>query len=593
MSKTIYFGGRNIIKPGVYSTINVDALVPFRLGPANTIGVIGVAEGGKPRTVTTINSPQEAKLQLKGGVMRNLIELMYDPSQEIQGAGEIKYYRLNNAVVSSLTVKDAGASNVLVFTSRDWGVRTTQLRVKIETGTLSGKKISINDVLTPLTVESGDNLGQAFSIQYVGALNSARMSIAKVGDVATTLLIESSVNGSDWITVSSLDLSNPNMATMGVLADFLDNLTDFDVQLAGDQNLSVSHLDAVSNQDIKTAPYYATAAIGAIVHWVNTNSILVSAARMPGASSVPANIAYTFLAGGTEGAAVINSDWSTALDAFLTENVDFIFVCSESSAVHAMALAHCNQASGVKERMERRAIMGGAANEAVETFVARCEALADARAQLCYPGIKRLNLTTGLVDSLSPMYSAAIVAGMRAGVTPATSLTFKQIRVTGLERAFTQTEVERLLDRGGLIFEYDRSNGTYRIVQDLTTYLKDGNVIYRKGIGMSIHDYLQKQTRAAVQPFIGKTADKRKTNLILAAVKNRLTQLTRSDTNLNGVLTTGTDAQGNPEPSFKNIRVSFDGFDLVEITYEAHPVGEVAYITIAATLTPTQIVATA
>ena len=93
MGKGIYFGGRAILKPGVYATTDATALVPRRLGPANTIGIIGIAEGGQPRTVTPINSPQESKAQLRAGVMRDAIDLMYDPSPQIQGAGEIKFYR--------------------------------------------------------------------------------------------------------------------------------------------------------------------------------------------------------------------------------------------------------------------------------------------------------------------------------------------------------------------------------------------------------------------------------------------------------------------------------------------------------------------
>lgn len=592
MSKGIFYGGRSIIKPGVYSTVDVEALVPRRLSPAGTIGVIGVATGGKPRTITTINSPTEAKAQLRSGVLRNVIELMYDPSPEVQGAGEVKYYRLNAAVAGSLILKDGSAANVITVTAKDSGVWTNQIRIKVEAGSVSGKKISINDVLNPLITEVGDNLGQAFSIEYTGGLDAARMTITKTGDLATSLLIEVD-DGGGFDPLTTVDLTNPNMATIGALVDYLDNLADFDAVLIGEQTLPVAQLDAVSNQDVKTAPYAALANIGAITHWINTTSQLVTAARVASATTVPANLAYTFLASGSEGAAIQNSDWSTALDAFLTEDVHFIFVCSEDAAIHAMALAHCNQASGVKERKERLTILGGAAAETVEQAVTRAQNLADKRATICYPGIKRINLLTGLIDSLSPMYLAAIATGMAAGVPVPTPLTFKQIRVAGLEKTLTQTEIERLLDRGVFHVEYDKGTGTFRIVQGITTYLTDANVIYRKVAGMRIHDYLQTQVRASVANFIGKVADARAIKMMLVATTNRLTQLTRSAVNLNGVLTTGTAADGSPEPAFKNVRVVFDGFDLVGISFEAHPVGEVAYITITASLTPTQIAAAA
>ena len=56
-SKGIYFGARNIVKPGAYAVVNASAMVPNRLGAANTIAVIGQATGGKPQTFVKINSP--------------------------------------------------------------------------------------------------------------------------------------------------------------------------------------------------------------------------------------------------------------------------------------------------------------------------------------------------------------------------------------------------------------------------------------------------------------------------------------------------------------------------------------------------------
>ncbi|MCB0012893.1 MAG: hypothetical protein KDE34_13360, partial [Anaerolineales bacterium] len=163
----------------------------------------------------------------------------------------------------------------------------------------------------------------------------------------------------------------------------------------------------------------------------------------------------------------------------------------------------------------------------------------------------------------------------------------------GLEKTFTQTEIERLLDRGVLHAEHDQGTGTFRIVQGLTTYLKDANVTYRKIAGMRIHDYLHTQSREAVQRYIGKVGDSRTVKMMTVSVVNRLTQLVRGPLNHNGVLTTGVDSNGNIEPAFKNVLVTFDGLDLITISFEAHPVGEVAYITISATLTPTQISAAA
>src|SRR5579885_1636060 len=224
--KGIYFGGRKISKPGVYATVNADAMVPNRVGAANTIGVIGTALGGLPRTITTINSPIEARAQLRGGTLLSVIELMSDPSPDVPGAGEVKYYRLNQAVQASRVLKDAGAADVITLKSRDYGVWTNQIRVKVENGSVAGKKITINDVLDTAVFEVGDNLGPAFAIQYVGSLFAARMTVTKTGDTATALKLETqATSGVDpWVTELNLDLTNPSVNTLGKLVDYLDAL---------------------------------------------------------------------------------------------------------------------------------------------------------------------------------------------------------------------------------------------------------------------------------------------------------------------------------------------------------------------------------
>ena len=591
--KGIYFDGRTILKPGAYAKINADAMVPNRPGAANTIGVIGTALGGVPRTVTDISSPEEARQQLRGGLLRSVIELMYDPSADVPGASRIKYYRLNQAVQAQLNLQDSVPANVILVKSKDYGVWTNQIRIKVENGTISGKKVTINDVLNTEVFEVGDDLGDIFTIQYVGAKFDAQMIVTKTGDNATNLKLQTKLSGAGdpWVTELDLELTMASVSTLGLLCSYLDALSDYTCAIKGDQNMPTAYLDAHAGQAIKSAAYTHKANIGAIVHWINTNSQLVTASRVASAVNAPANVAYTFLAGGSEGAAVVNNDWQTALDAFTTHEVNLMFVCSEDATVHAMALAHCRSESGVTKRHERLCVLGGAAGETVAQAIARAQALNDQRAALVYPGIKRRNLTTGVVDSLSPMYAAALVCGLAAGVTPETPLTFKSVRVSGLEKTLTLTEIEQLLDKGVMPLEAVPSDGVFRIVQGITTYLKDANVIWRKVAGVRIADFLNNNIRDAVQHFPGRTADRTLLTSILNAVVTRLRSLTRSATNQVGVLTEGQTADGQVEPAFKNVRAEFDGFDLVAVTYEAHPVGEVAYITITAGLTPTTIVA--
>ncbi len=590
-SKGIFFGGRNIVKPGVYATVNADAMVPVRLGAANTVGVIGTALGGTPRTITPVLSPLDARAALKGGVLADVIDLMYDPSGEVPGAGDVHYYRLNLAVQSALTLQDISSANVIALTSRDYGVKQNQLRAKVESGSVSGKKITLNDVLTT-AYEVGDDLGNAFTIQYVGAKFAAQLVVTKTGDAATLLQLQTKANGAGdpWVTEVQQDLTVSALATLGQLVAFLNGLGNFVTTAMGNSQMPTAYLDAVAGQDIKSAPYTTSALIGAVVHWINSVSSLATAARVPSATTAPANLSFTFFQGGSEGAVPSNSDWQAALDAFAQDDVSFIFVATEDAAVHAMAVAHCDAQSDVKTRRERMTLLGGSFGESVSQVVARAGAIADKRATVCYPGILRQNIFSGLIDQLSPMYLAACVTGMAAGLRPEVPLTFKSVRCNGLETVLSQTDIETLLNYGVLCVEQVPSQGIFRIVQGITTYLQDNNTVWRKIAGVRIADYLSRTLRDALDPMVGRVGDKRTVTSILNRAVSVLRQQTRGPANQGGVLTTGTDLAGNPEPAFKNVRAVYDGQELVAITYEAHPVGEIAFITVTAGLTPTQIV---
>ena len=589
--KGIYFDGRQILKPGVYAKVNADAMVLSRLGPANTIGVIGTSLGGVPRTVQTITTPLEARDQLRGGILRSAIELMYDPAPNAPGAQVVKYYRLNLAVQAQLNLQDSVPGNVILVKSEDYGVWTNQIRIKVEAGTLHGKKITINDSLDPSRVESGDNLGRIFTMRYVGTKFASQLVVTKTGDAATLLKLQTKLSGSGdpWVDELSLDLTSGNFSTLGALVQLLDNQGDYTCTLVGDQSLPVSELDATAGSDIKTADYNHTANIGAIVYWINTQSTLCVASRVASAVNAPANLAYTLLSGGSEGSAPDNTAWQNAIDAMQAEEINLLFVCSESNTIHAMARDHAIFCSDIQRRKERLTIVGGALNETVDQVVTRAQDLNSSRAALVYPGIKRRNLSTGNIDTLSPMYAAAVVTGLAAGVTPETPLTFKEIKVNALEKLLQPTEIDRCLDRGIMALESLPSDGIFRVVQGITTYLSDSNLVYRKVAGMRAADYLIGQVRRAVDRYVGRTADAATVRTIVNATVSMLRRLTRSSTNQTGVLTEGTDDSGNTEPAFKNVKGEFDGADLVAITFEAHLVGEVAYITVVAGLTPTKI----
>lgn len=578
----IYWRGSSIVIPGAYAYVDASKMRPDYLSPANVIAAVGVCEGGEPQAIIETTSLQEALDKLRGGNLARAAELMYDPSSEMPGAGKIYFVRVNSAIQST-----AAIASQLNLKSRDYGIHTKNIRYKIETGTTaSTKKFTVQHQVDDAN-ESVDDLGLAFTIQYIGSVNNARMSINTTTDVLT---IETA-DTSSYTELVSYDLTNVNYNTVGKLVDALKARADLTVTIAKtcDPTMTSTLLDAVTNQAIKSAAYTATANVGSLYYWIITYSNIIDATLGASPSGTLTNVGWTYLTGGTEGAAVTNQDWTDALELFTTKSdVKIVYVATETEAIHLIAQQHCADMSDVKEAKERILICGGSLNETVDQVTTRAVNLGDANVTLVSPGIKRYNLQTGVLDSLSPAYAAAIVAGMCAGSTPATPLTHKTIKVQGIEKNYTNTELETLLTYGVTPLQYLIEDGIYHIVQAITTYQKDSNTVYRKLMGKRIENYLKQEVRNTAKAYIGQIGDSTTIISLKNAMATKLDNLTRTPTQPGGILTKGI-VNGEETPAWKNLTVTYDGLDWVQIRFDAHPVGEIDFITVDASFLPATI----
>ena len=127
------------------------------------------------------------------------------------------------------------------------------------------------------------------------------------------------------------------------------------------------------------------------------------------------------------------------------------------------------------------------------------------------------------------------------------------------------------------------------MLQGITTWQKDANVVYRKSAGMGMHDFLLRELRATCKPFVGRTASATGILAVKSAVETKLNALINSAQNTDGILTPGINGDGTLDPAWKNLTIRFDGFDAIYITVEVHFVGEMAYFLIEADATPAMI----
>lgn len=189
MPTSAYFNGQTITEPGVYSTSNIAALNPLTLGALNKIALVGISLGGKPNTDLKFTDPSVAKAVLKGGDLLNAANGAWK-----QGATEIHCIRVDPATQASLSVKDVGGTVVGTFTSLDYGNWTNNIQVSIASGSTSGKMVQIKYYPNNV-IETGDNLGNAFSIQYDGNGSAATLTITDSLNAPTGLTATPSTTG--------------------------------------------------------------------------------------------------------------------------------------------------------------------------------------------------------------------------------------------------------------------------------------------------------------------------------------------------------------------------------------------------------------
>ena len=301
------------------------------------------------------------------------------------------------------------------------------------------------------------------------------------------------------------------------------------------------------------------------------------------------NIGDTYMNGGTEGT-TLNQDWIDCLELLQNEDANLVTCVTPDPAVWASLSTHCSYMSSVGKR-ERIGFCGGfysgdgftnglgkwnnATNIALSINAMLAYALQLNTDRMVYvgPGFTSYD-ENGTLTTYNGSISAALVAGMAAGVDVAEPLTHKSIKVIGLEYNFKWADLDRLLEGGICPLEYDPGRG-YRVCQSITTWLRNDKYNRREVSVRRTADYVARQVRDRLESdFVGTKG----TLTTLISIKNAtisvLTQMVRLE------LLAGDAAN----PPFKNVQVRLDG-DAAYVDFECSPVIPINYIPVTIHLT--------
>lgn len=553
-----FFNGRLYESPAVMSKVDDSALFSRGLSVGNVLAVLGESTGGKPNTALRFGSAEEARATLVSGPLLDAIKRAFDPSNETAAPAEIIGIRVNPATQSTLALRDATSNTVINLASTDYGLRTAQIKVKLEAGANTGKKITVqlgNDYYA-----EDDIARNAFLIRYSGGEASARMTIT---NTQVTLEAPNST------VVATIDLNTFN--TVQKLVDRINAVSGFAASVLDGHGAkaTVNGLDSVANVDVRTADYTAKADLQAIVDWFNgTGEGFVTATRAAGAGAVPANIAFTYLSGGAEGS-LTNSEWGAGFTTLQSIDVQWVTVCTATAAIHAMADAHVKFMSDVS-RQERRAIVGSASGTTDAAAIVLAKAINSDRTSLVHIGGYDYN-DDGELVLYEPWIVAAMVAGAFCGLNPGSALTAKSLKLRGLERKLRNPTDTDVLLRGGVMPIEDAADG-YRVVKSISTWLTNRNYNrVEQSVGVAL-DYTARTVRERVKDLVGAKGSPQTLGLAAARVETALRELATPEPSGPGVLV------GDAEnPAYKGITVTLNG-DAMKIAFQCSPVIPVNYI---------------
>lgn len=565
MASRLFFGGRLYTSPATVSQVSDEAMAPRNTPTGNDLAYVGTALGGKPNTKLKFQDPAEAKRVLRAGEGLVAVRKGFSPSAQTGGPRTITFIRVGTATQSALALKDSADAAVIDLKSELYGIPANSIRLKIESGSLSGKKIT-----TQLFDEYyvGDNIGRdAFRVRYAGAEATATM------DVTNTQVVLKAGSA----TVATIPLVDH--PTTQELCDRINTVAGFTaVPVAGSElKATPAALDTVTAQDVKTALYTAKADLDAIVEWFNSNAEpFIEATRKASVGTLPANMPFTFLTGATDPAPTVE-DWTNAIDVLQGVDIQWFVPLSDNPAVHAAADAHAIFMSGAG-RKERRACVGPAIGTTIANVKAAAKALASDRTAMCYPGHYDFDAKGKRV--LLPSYmTAALVAGGMAGVNPGVAMTNKVLRMSGLELELRNpVDTDELIAAGVLCVE--STDEGYKVVRSISTHLASDNFNRVELSCGAAADFVVRSVRQRLDFLRGGPASPQTLHEALAITASTLTDMAKPAPAGPGLL-----VGDENSPPFSDIQGSVTG-DITNVTFTCSPVVPNNFITLGVSLRP-------
>lgn len=500
------FQGATLIQPGAYYADSVAGNLP--LGPANTPPAILIAymHGLAPNVPTTFADPQDAIAAMRGAASTSFIPFLYNPSNQVNGAGLVTLINASENTQGSFAMKSGTPTTVLNWTTANYGLPSNMMQLGVTSGSIAGVKISLFDGYSNQSATQ-DNLGVPMQVTYLGT-GTVTLTVTATANTASSMVLTSSVAG-ESLTIS---LGSTGYATVSAVAAYLNGSGHFLANVIGDGSIPSQCLDAAASVSLPapsgSVDTYVgvTATLGAITWWATQYlsgmvTCAIASGIVSGPTMQPAPLPLTHFSGATS-VPPVTADYAAAFNAALLTPGWAVCADSNSAAVIALGAQHAVQASGITVGAWRRFFTGSSVGDGVASATANARILDATQATYCYPGIQRTNTTTGLNQIYGGLYVAAAMVGMVSGNPVPMALTNKALVGNGVEVGLTLAQIDTL-QQGGVSPIVSGPNGVPVVCSDITSWQLDNNPENCFNQQVGIRQALAYALTQGMQPYVG------------------------------------------------------------------------------------------
>lgn len=266
---SVFFNGRLLTTPSVESAIYDTGLAAAYPGRANNVvAILGTSEGGIPKQPMFFDSPVIARRALRNGDLIRAVEMAFNSSAETGSPSRVAVVRIEEAVQAGLVLRDSHGNPVIDLKSTDYGAHTNGIRVTIEPGSQSGKRVTVQHDNQYFTK---DNLTRTpLTVRYSGAQATATVAVS-----ATQVILRAPAD-----TATPVALNLASYRSIRELADAINSQPGFSAVAQIPSAVAQGVLDGFEATSCKSVDLALTADLQVVVDWLNTAARdLVTATR--------------------------------------------------------------------------------------------------------------------------------------------------------------------------------------------------------------------------------------------------------------------------------------------------------------------------